>query len=250
MMEGFSLRSADAIVVTTPADRDFIAERHHLDADRITIVPNPIDIEVFHPDRSPENPYEKTPIEDDDGILTIGRLVPEKNLLSLITAMTSINTATLHIVGSGPEESDLRSMAGSNVKFLGRVSNSDIPDLHRHAQVFVLASRYEGSPKALLEAMACGKAVVGADSPGIREVIEDGVNGLLVPGEAGALAEAINRLLGDKALRSRLGAAARQYVVTANSEAASVALERVLIRRLVGKGRDVNTDQQGDGDGI
>ena len=79
--------------------------------------------------------------------------------------------------------------------------------------------------------MASGMAVVGADTPGIREVIDSDVNGLRVAGEADALAAAITRLLGDEELRTRLGAAAREYVMATNTQAASIALENELLAR-------------------
>ncbi len=226
-LEGFSLRRADAVIVTTPADRDHIVERYRLDPARVWIVPNPIDIEKFRPG---------VPADEEQGlVLTVGRLVPQKNLPALIEAMASVQGARLAIAGTGPDENDLRATAGPEVEFLGRVPNSQIAGLLRKAQVFVLASHYEGSPKALLEAMASGKAVIGADSPGIREVIQDGVNGLLVPGESGALAGAITRLSEDAELRARLGAAARNYVEETNSLATSVARETGYLRQVAGK---------------
>ena len=227
LLEGFSLHRADAIAVTTPAIRESIAARYRLEEGRIWIVLNPIDIRLFQPGTSAE--------ENAALILTVGRLAPEKNLPELLVAMKSVDGARLQVVGTGPDEHGLRLQAGANVEFLGHVPNGEIPGLLRKAQIFVLASHYEGSPKALLEAMACGKAVIGADSPGIREIIQDGKNGLLVAGDAGALGEAISRLVGDEALRSRLGAAARDYVERTNSQAASLTLENELLRDLVGR---------------
>src|SRR3546814_17832635 len=79
-------------------------------------------------------------------------------------------------------------------------------------RIFVLPSSYEGHPKTLLEAMACGAAVIGTDVPGIREVIEDGRTGLLCAPTAAALRDAIERLLSDEPLRRRLGGNARQQI--------------------------------------
>src|SRR3546814_21078926 len=79
-------------------------------------------------------------------------------------------------------------------------------------RIFVLPSSYEGHPKTLLEAMACGAAVIGTDVPGIREVIEDGRTGLLCAPTAAALREAIERLLSDEPLRRRMGGNARQQI--------------------------------------
>jgi glycosyltransferase involved in cell wall biosynthesis len=78
------------------------------------------------------------------------------------------------------------------------------------ASVVCLPSYREGLPKALIEAAACGRAIVTTDVPGCREVVADGENGLLVPArDAVALARALGRLIGDRPLRTRFGAAGR-----------------------------------------
>ena len=84
------------------------------------------------------------------------------------------------------------------------------PALYSAAHVAVLPSYREGLPKSLIEAAACGRAVVTTDVPGCRDAIEPGVTGLLVPvRDAQALADAIARLAGDAALRQAMGAAGR-----------------------------------------
>ncbi|CAM5442973.1 N,N'-diacetylbacillosaminyl-diphospho-undecaprenol alpha-1,3-N-acetylgalactosaminyltransferase [Thauera mechernichensis] len=94
------------------------------------------------------------------------------------------------------------------VRWLGHVE--DMPALYRSVDVVALPSYREGLPKGLIEAAACGLALVTTDVPGCREVVRDGVDGLRVPvKDAGALARAIERLADDEALRARLGAAAR-----------------------------------------
>jgi glycosyltransferase involved in cell wall biosynthesis len=92
-----------------------------------------------------------------------------------------------------------------------------VPDpvpLFQSAAIFVLPSRYEGMPNALVEAMTCGLPVVVTDSsPGPLELLRHGINGLVVPGDnAPAMAEAIERLIRDATLRDRLGQAARASV--------------------------------------
>ncbi len=90
---------------------------------------------------------------------------------------------------------------------------SEMPQVLAQARIVCLPSYREGLPKVLLEAMACGRAVVSCDVPGCREVVQDGENGLLVaPRHAAALAGAIQRLLRDAALRQRLGMAGRRRV--------------------------------------
>lgn len=98
---------------------------------------------------------------------------------------------------------------GDQVRFLGVVRN--VPELLMTHRIAVLSTRYEGMPLALIEGMAAGCAVVGSAVPGVREVLKDGVDGLLVPGaDPQALADALERLLRDDTLATRLGHAARE----------------------------------------
>jgi len=95
-----------------------------------------------------------------------------------------------------------------------------VPDLLGALDVFCISSLYEGTPLALFEAMAAGKAIVSTSVDGCREVLEDGVTGVLVPpADAAALASGLDRVLGDVALREGLGrqalAASRRYDVRA-----------------------------------
>lgn len=94
------------------------------------------------------------------------------------------------------------------IEWLGHAE--DMPALYASVDIVVLPSYREGLPKSLIEAAACGLPLVSTDVPGCREVVTDGVDGLLVPvRDADALAEAIARLANDASLRQRLGAAAR-----------------------------------------
>ena len=102
--------------------------------------------------------------------------------------------------------------AEGRARWLGHVA--DMPALLRSATLAVLPSTYrEGVPLALIEAAACGKALVTTDTPGCREIVRDGENGLLVPpGDARALAQAIASLLADPARRAAMGRAGRARV--------------------------------------
>jgi glycosyltransferase involved in cell wall biosynthesis len=100
---------------------------------------------------------------------------------------------------------------GDRVQFLG--FRTDVPQVLAAADVVVLPSHAEGFPLAVLEAMACGKPVVATPVGGVAEAVVDEVTGLLVPpGEPGALAGAVARLLGDARMSARLGAAARMRI--------------------------------------
>jgi GalNAc-alpha-(1->4)-GalNAc-alpha-(1->3)-diNAcBac-PP-undecaprenol alpha-1,4-N-acetyl-D-galactosaminyltransferase len=160
-------------------------------------------------DTEPEQPY----------VLAIGRLDRQKGHDLLIRAFAATGAARsgwrLVILGEGPERPNLERLA-SELGIQGAVS---MPGVVREpaewlykARLFVLSSRYEGFPNALLEAMACGCAVIAADCPsGPAEIVRDGENGLLVPAEdVHALSSAMLSLMGDEGLCRRLGTQALQ----------------------------------------
>jgi GalNAc-alpha-(1->4)-GalNAc-alpha-(1->3)-diNAcBac-PP-undecaprenol alpha-1,4-N-acetyl-D-galactosaminyltransferase len=147
-------------------------------------------------------------------ILTVGRLDKQKGHDLLIRAFAGIEAKRrgwrLVILGEGPERSNLEKLAGN----LGISDMVDMPGIVREpaewlykTRFFVLPSRFEGFPNALLEAMACACAVIAADCPsGPAEIISHNENGLLVPKEdVEALRAAISRLMEDEGLRTRLG---------------------------------------------
>ena len=124
-----------------------------------------------------------------------------------------------------PEHALLEWQASGLVEWLGHVE--DMPALLAGADIVALPSYREGLPKSLIEAAACARALVTTDVPGCREVVTDGVNGLLVPArDAKALARAIARLQDDPALAQRLGQAAREKALAEFDE--RIVIERTL----------------------
>jgi glycosyltransferase involved in cell wall biosynthesis len=150
--------------------------------------------------------------------ITVTRLVPQKALDVLLKAAArafdSLPNWRLTVVGEGPLRDELKELAeklgvAPRVDWLGYV---DEPMAYlRAAKVFMLTSRFEGSPNALLEAMACGLPPIVSDaSPGPLELVGDQA-GLIVPvGDVSATADAMIRLGQDEQLRGRLGTAARE----------------------------------------
>lgn len=172
-------------------------------------------------------------------IMMIGRLVAEKGYLELFEAMGRVD-AVLWVVGERLE-SDRRSaveaaVAGleerpelaKRIRFLGY--RRDVPDLLRAADIFTLPSHREGMPRSIIEAMMTGLPVVATDIRGSREEVVPGETGLLVPvGDSEALAEALSRLVGDAALRRRLGRAGRVRALELYDEAKVVARQLDLL---------------------
>ncbi|HEX2994061.1 MAG TPA: glycosyltransferase family 4 protein [Anaerolineales bacterium] len=153
-------------------------------------------------------------------LLSVGRLVHEKAYEVLIQAMDLVRKeypdALLAIAGSGVLQARLQSLIDTlqlNEKVLLLGDRPDVADLMTHADIFVMSSRSEGMPMALLEAMGSGLPVVVTRVGGLGEVVEDGSQGVLVPAEdPQKLAEAILELLRDSALRSRMGGNARRRI--------------------------------------
>jgi glycosyltransferase involved in cell wall biosynthesis len=152
-------------------------------------------------------------------LVTSARLYPWKNLDFLIGLVPRLPEGmALTIVGGGPDYDALVERArrlgvADRVRITGSVTHDEVQRYLRAADVFVLNTRYEGLSHVMLEAMAAGAPVVASAVGGNPEVIEDGVNGLLVPlDDAGAIVGAIERLLSDGALRERLTRRAAQDV--------------------------------------
>jgi glycosyltransferase involved in cell wall biosynthesis len=151
-------------------------------------------------------------------VLCVCRLVEQKGLRFLLEAMRKIDAA-LVLLGRGPLEKELAAFAAAHGvadKFFPcteRISDRELVDLYRSCDVFVLPSLYEPFGMVLVEAMACGKPVVGSDVGGIPEIIRADTNGFIVPPRnPRQLADAINAVLGNEEKARRFGAAGRKIV--------------------------------------
>jgi glycosyltransferase involved in cell wall biosynthesis len=188
----------------------------HMGWEGIEVIPNGVDLARFSPVGARAAP--DTWPRGDVRVLSVGRLHPQKGHDLLIEAVDRCRSQgvaiSLAIAGEGPMRGVLEAAIESmgledRVRLLGR--RDDTPDLLRGADVFVMPSRYEAIGIALLEAMACGVAVVGADTGGIPEVIEADESGLLAqPGDVESLTRALLRLASDPDLRRRLGTKASE----------------------------------------
>jgi glycosyltransferase involved in cell wall biosynthesis len=155
-------------------------------------------------------------------ILTVARLTPWKGVDKIIKVLPEIrrqiDEANLVVVGDGPELGNLQRLARElgvkeYVSFVGHVPHEEVPHYLKAADVFVLYSGYEGLPHIVLEAMATGLPVILSDKGGNREVVEDGVNGLLVPiGNQEKLKEASLKVLQDRELAQEFVDRSREKV--------------------------------------
>lgn len=179
--------------------------------------------------------------------LFVGSLIPQKGLNALLESIVLLegrgHPVHAWIVGDGPEHTRLQERAtelgiAGRLAFTGARSPEEIPHWMMAADFLVLPSLSEGRPNAIYEALACGVPVVASELPGTAEVIRDGENGLLVPpGDPEALARAMERLITDEPLRSRLSTNASQWFSerAISWEECAQCYERVFLNALEGR---------------
>jgi len=171
-MESLAYGSADVAVVASLSDKNFICDKYKINPQTVHVFNNYINTTLFRP---------KNIEKYSDRIVFVGRMNKQKNVDSLIRAVSKTQL-TLDIYGSGELMEELQALSitlSANVRFMGVVPNSHLPDILNKYRYFILPSHYEGMPKTLLEAMACGLVCIGTDVEGIREVIEHKVTGYL-----------------------------------------------------------------------
>jgi glycosyltransferase involved in cell wall biosynthesis len=212
---------ADSIVATSCGVREDLVTAFGVKAERVRVLHNPVDIErIAALARDPIAPELVQP--GDRIVVSAGRLAQVKNFPLLIDAVALLSARLpvhLWILGQGDEEPALRRLAAergveSRVSLLGFHTNPW--RFFARADVFALTSRYEGFGNVLVEAMASGVPVVATESSGTREIIEDGVNGLLVGShDSAAVAAALERVLTDadgaRSLAARATAGIAEY---------------------------------------
>jgi len=214
------LATAAFTVTCTEHNREYLASIAPQGA-RVYRMYHGIDAEQFRPGNAESG---AVPV-----LLSVGRLREKKGLDVLVDACARLRDAgrdfECRIIGYGPEEERLREQidgAGlsDRVHLLGKLTRDEVIAHYRQASVFVLPCRVladgdrDGIPNVLLEAMAMQLPVVSTSISGIPEAVTDGANGLLVPpGDAGAIAGAVDRVLADRSFARRLGQDGRATVL-------------------------------------
>lgn len=164
--------NTDLNVVASYQDKEYLMQKYS--NNNINVIPNYIDTDLFKP----------LNIQKNNRIVFVGRLNVQKNLFNLIKAISRTNLE-LDIYGEGELKEELIELTiktNANVNFKGLVDNKELPYILNQYKYYILPSYYEGMPKTLLEAMACGCICIGTDVTGINEVIKNKVNGILIKG--------------------------------------------------------------------
>jgi glycosyltransferase involved in cell wall biosynthesis len=219
-LEAVKIRHADAVIVVSSALRDHLAERSGRPPEQFVVAPNGADPHRFHqalvPDPDVERALGGGPVVGFVG--SFQKFHGSELLATLMTEVTAARPAARFLlIGDGPDAGAVERRArelGGRALFQGRVSHEQIPRLVAAFDVGVMPeSNFYGSPLKVLEWMAAGRGVVAPAYGPLRELIEDGVDGLLFPpGDAQGLVRAVLRLTDDRELRQRLGRAAAARV--------------------------------------
>jgi L-malate glycosyltransferase len=189
--------------------------------ERLVTIHNAVDMDKIESTRSADDVRNEFGLDSNDRVIgTAGRMVPVKGYDLLLEAaammLDSQPSVRFLLAGDGPERTALERKCrdlhlDAKVQFIG--FRDDITDIINCLDLFVMSSHHEGIPMVLLEAMALKKPVVCTSVGGIKEIVEDGISGLLVePGDARRLAESCLSMLDDSELRMKLGTAARKRI--------------------------------------
>jgi glycosyltransferase involved in cell wall biosynthesis len=219
-LERRAIVKADSVTAVSGPTVDLTRKVLRLPRDDFYVIPNPVHDLFFSPAATESN-------SDDPVILFVGRLEwlkgPELLVKALPYIVSGHPNARLHLVGrdtdTGPGGTSMLAYLSSlvpeplrdRVAFLGCLSPEQLVRAYHQAAVCVFPSRWEGFGLVCAEAMACGRPVVVSDIPAFRDMVSHGTTGLIVKGEdPEAFSSAVNTLLCDSGLRTRLGASARQ----------------------------------------
>lgn len=189
----WTFNQADIIFCYTDVDQERL--RSHGITAPVEVIPNGVNTEQFTPTGS-----ESDLIGHDGPVaLFVGRLVKGKRVNLAIEAIDQVDEgldAHFYICGDGPLREELQRVAGESVTFLGTVPYGDMAGIYRAADVLILPSRQEGTPRTIMEALSSGVPVVSSDLPQIRSAFGDSIN-YVSPVDSDALAEQITKVIQD-----------------------------------------------------
>lgn len=205
---------AHTIIAVSDGVRKDLVRYEHMNPAKVRVIYNGIDESTYRVTVDTRAKRAELGIGNADSVIGIGvRLTPQKGLEFLLEAFALLHRTCRHakllIIGDGELKASLQEQSRKlqierSVIFTG--FRADIPELLQIMDVYVLPSLFEGHPLALLEAMAAERAIVASDIPGVRETVDHGQTGLLVPTEnPAALCDALMQLVTNNELRLRMG---------------------------------------------
>jgi glycosyltransferase involved in cell wall biosynthesis len=216
-----TIKAADRIVAVSASVKEDISHYRGVDRDKIEVIHNGVDIEVFKPSK----PILRDKYAEgfDNVFLFLGRLIEQKGLPYLIDATKEVikdyPSTRLLVVGRGKLKGALEARVRKeglqkHIVFPGFVDEKTLPSLYSSCDAYVLPSLWEVLPISLLEALSCGAPLIASDAGGNPEVVENGVNGFIFEKRnTNQLAEEMKTLANDPALRKRMARKSREIAV-------------------------------------
>jgi len=226
------IRGVDRLIAQCPTEQAELVDDYGALPARVVVIPSAVDVDAYQPVPRDEARRRIDLATEDPVVVYVGRLLPRKDVRNVVRALALLRErggppARLLVVGGESEEPDptatpelgeLQRLAialrvADRVHFTGQRPTSTLRDYYSAGDVAVTTPWYEPFGLTPLEAMACGRPVVGSAVGGITFTVQDGVTGYLVPPrDPAALAGRLEQLLTQPALRARMGRAARARV--------------------------------------
>jgi glycosyltransferase involved in cell wall biosynthesis len=210
------MQKCQHIISPSESIKQMIEETYGI-TERVTVIPTGIDLEPYRSVDGRAVRQQRQWTDDKKIILSVGRLVAEKNFDTLIKAFAIVAKshpeAVLALIGDGPDADSLKKLAkklgvGKRVDFVGRIPFEQMPNHLKAADYFAFASITETQGLVTLEAMAADLPVIAVDATGTSDIVEDGKDGILTENNPDSLAAGIRRVLDDPELAQHLQAGA------------------------------------------
>jgi teichuronic acid biosynthesis glycosyltransferase TuaC len=211
------VNSFAGLLCVSEENKSYCVEKLGVSPDRVIVVPNAVDIRRFYPRDKFEMRQKYGMPKDCPIVAFVGHFIDRKGPLRVLESIRYCPGVKALFIGSGPEQP-----RGPDVLFSGIVPNDKIPEYLSMADVFVLPTLAEGSPNAIMEAMACGLPVVSSDILSLREMVNSRAGILVNPKDQESIASAIKRIVNDQSLRRSMSqealAMARSFTLRQRAE--------------------------------
>lgn len=228
------------LVISPSAGMEKVLRQQGVDA-HIEIIPNGIDQQIFKQTVVPRKRSDFGFSDRDVILVYAGRVAPEKNLPFLIHAFAGISAAYEHarllIIGDGPAKEDLEQTVqdlnlAAKVKLIGFIPHNELPGYLTMCDGFTTASVTEVHPLSVIEAMTAGLPVLGIDSPGVGDTVQDGITGFISSNNLAVYTAKMARLVSEPQLRQKLGnsanLAAEEYAIEKTVQKVLVQYQRLI----------------------
>lgn len=203
-----SYNFADKIIITSSYEKKFINKVFKIKEKKISLIPNYIDTSIFKKKNNKK-------IYD---IIFVGRFEKQKNLFFLINSIKDLKLRMI-LIGNGSLDGEIKKiLKKSNLKFkiINKVKNKKLPEFYNRSYIYLNTSHYEGNPKSLLEAMACGLNIITTNYEGVGEIIKNNSNGIITKYSQNEIKDKVNYLLKNKNIYKKISNNAQKKILLKN----------------------------------